>query len=155
MNALQRFWTEEDKLSVAEMVEKIFVLNDRNIDSDKKALYVSEMERSGYQVYDFIKVLDEMTKEVIKFFKLGEVIQRIREHKAENKRLEIEAREKIDCEYCNGVGHVTLINGKYGSAFACKCENGNDFARKTKSEQWKGDNEQIYKNEVYKINLTT
>jgi hypothetical protein len=78
MNALLRFWTEEDRQVVGDMVEKLFLLNDRTLNIDKKAIFIKALERSGLPAYDVIRALDEMEGMNLKFIKLTDILDRAR-----------------------------------------------------------------------------
>jgi len=152
MNALTKFWTDEDKLNVSKMLEKIFILNDRNADSEKISLYSNELSKCGYQVYDVIKELDEMCREEMKNIRVPEIIKRIR-LKKEEKRIEENKQEKIWCEKCNSTGHITMYNNTYGYAFGCICENGSRFSASYKAPQWNGEKEMEHRKEIYSLTI--
>lgn len=145
MNHLAVILTEQEKISVANELSKLYAFQDRPLANDKKAYLVAEITSHGIPYGAIIAGIKSLFAEDLKNIKLPEILSACREH------IERGETEILECDHCAGRGTVLLSDpDQYEKLLLCVCGNavrwgGHNLA------QWNGENIQVVKGKTLQI----
>ncbi len=142
MNVLAVSLTQEDKVLVAEVLDKVFLYQDKPISAKRLAVYVDEICSWGYPLSAILDGLRSFFNLDVSHIKLAHIRDAIAECIPASARAESQSVEL--CPYCHG-GLVTMRgtdgNGtvvSYRTSMACVCSRGDMYANKMRMVRWKG-----------------
>ena len=134
MQELKLFLSAEDREQIGEALEKLYLLQDRPLTDEKKALMTQEIFDLGHSLPVILGGLRELMTQDLKAIKLSTIREAIQGV------LEPEVSQKVPCDDCRGMGVVLMRDeNKYQFALACKCPNG----RGKDLTKWNGESVQF------------
>jgi hypothetical protein len=149
MNELTRLWLPEEQQAVAEALKKLFVLQgipkaDKTID-EMSMVFCTELMSKGFPPESVLAGIRKLGDDDLRTIKLSHVINASKEF------IHHEEQARVSCDWCNGCGVVMMRNpDKYQFSLACKCPNGDAFAKQGNA-RWRGEQFQQGKHGLYEF----
>jgi hypothetical protein len=132
MNELTVPLDDNDRIEIGNELEKLFILQDRPINKDKKAILVEELCLTGYPKSAILAGMKSLQAEDLKSVKFVHIVDAIKD------KMTYEEEQATRCDYCDSRGMVMMRNkDRYQFALACVCVNGNRF-RSQGNARWNG-----------------
>lgn len=156
MHELKLLWLDQDKINVKEAI--IGLLNSvgyRASDDTKKDMaeqFTTDLQDTNLPPPAILRALHTLKFDDIQRVSLYTIITEAKKY------VEPETRESADCDWCDGRGIVMMRNpDKYQFSLACKCSNGDAFAKQG-NKRWNGEQFQqgrhgLYEFEHYDLRL--
>lgn len=140
MNDLIKSLSETDKLSLANELTKLFILQDRPAGKEKVAEMVEELSTRNIPAGALIAGIRRLKDEDLKLIKLATIIGAARD-------FIVADDQKVRCDICGSSGMVSMRdqNG-YEGALACLCSNGDRAHRARGLAKWNGEEYQVVRN---------
>jgi hypothetical protein len=118
VNELIAQWDDREKILLGNEIEKLFVLQDRPISKEKKAILVGEISNSGIPIGPLLSGLRKLMGEDLKTIKKATILEAARD-------FIVDTYDQVQCDYCSEGMVVTKDpEGRYFS-LACTCPKGN------------------------------
>jgi len=147
MNELTRLWAISEQQEVNDALRKLFILQgipkaDKTID-EMSVVFSLELMSKGFHSKHVLSALRELGDADLRTIKLSHIVE------AAKKYVEPTILNRVDCDWCNGSGVITMKNmDKYQFALACKCINGDSFSAQG-YKRWDGKAAQDGKHGIY------
>lgn len=135
MPGLQQRLTDVDVDLIKEALDRLHMLLDRYIPTDKRDMLADELSRSGYPLQAIIAGVQSLKECTARSISLGLILDEVRS------KIIPEREDSPDCPYCHKVGHVQMDRpcGLYRRTLACTCPKGRKIAAGMKMPLWAGD----------------
>ena len=147
MSELTVLYTTTEIESIKAALERLFVLQDKGAGARKVDLFVEEILNNGFPFGAILAGIRDLQHENLQQIKLGTILESIRN------KIHYEApADEPRCNYCDGMGMVSLANEKgYAFSFACVCAKGGQFEKSFPLQRWNGRLSQNHNKHIFKI----
>lgn len=138
MNELTNYLSEQEKILIANELDRLFALQDRPLNKEKKSALIDEIANTGIPAGPMLAGIRGLMAEDLKSIKFATIIDAAR-------KLIVNVQEhREDCDFCGGVGSFPMKDeNKYTYSLGCKCLNGSNLCDKEKLVQWNGEDRQF------------
>lgn len=135
MNELITSWGDSDLDAVSNELEKLFLLQDRPLPTEKKVLFLDELSRSGMPAAAILAGMRAlMTDDDVTKLKISTILGAARANIDPAGIYEI-----VPCFECDKRGVVLMVDdAKRWFALACRCSNGERWVAQGLARWWGG-----------------
>lgn len=145
MYGLTKCFNDEEKQAIADELDKLFKLQDRALQADKKVFFVDELVASPYNLPQIVTGLRSLYDTDLDNIKFARIIKAIEDNIEREKQPEKKFNKS--CPFCSDIGFALMIDDDaYEYAFACKCDNGK---QRVKHAAWDGKSVQVWQGKKY------
>jgi hypothetical protein len=121
-------------MGVADELFRLFVLQDKALNDQKKLILVDELQNSGRSAKACILGIRSLVREDLKQIKIGTLLEAARSSENFSER-----ENKTACKDCHD-GLVTMYDEqRYRSLVACNCPRGEERKGQLKLASWNGE----------------
>lgn len=121
MTSLWKRFTPDEKELVTKELVRLFHLQDRKLDDDKRAFLMAEIEALGVPCEHVLRGLRSLGGENLKSLKFANLAEAIRnQYKPKDVR--------VSCSECDGVGIVSVKKSGNWFSYSCRCLAGQQYA---------------------------